>query len=215
VSLSLYETIQSIVRHELERLHIAELAVVQEQHSHAGDSDSDNYACSVRMRNSGVVLKHVPVATARVGVASIPAVGDLVLVQFIGGDFNAPVIIGSLYNDEDRPPINAPGQSVMHLPLGASDDDAVHIDLQSGDTRSLLFRLGSGIEVNIRDDDPVVEVSVDDGKAKVQIDRDGAITIDSQAKVTLKGDEISVQGNTIKIEAQSQLVLKGQTVDIN
>lgn len=82
---TLYETIQKIVQTELKRQQSAELATVQESHPHSSDGDSDNYACTVVMRNTGLVLSHVPVATAKVGHVSIPLPGELVLVQFIGG----------------------------------------------------------------------------------------------------------------------------------
>src|SRR5438552_1540951 len=98
MTLTLFETIQHIIQEELRQIRTAELAVVQEQHPHASESDTDNYACSVRLRNSGIVLKQVPIATSRIGSVSIPSTGDLVLVQFIGGDINAPVITGSFYN---------------------------------------------------------------------------------------------------------------------
>jgi uncharacterized protein involved in type VI secretion and phage assembly len=208
VTLTLYETIQRIVQEELGRVRTAELAIVQEQHPHASDSDKDNYACTVQLRNSGIMLKQVPVATSRIGCVSIPAVGELVLVQFVDGDINAPIITGRLYNDEDRPPVNEDGQAITHLPLGAEDADAVHVELHSGDKRELVFKLGSGIEVNVRDDDPVVEVKVDGGKLTLQVDRDGALTVESQGNVQLKGNEITIQ-------AQSQLNLKGGTVNIN
>jgi phage baseplate assembly protein gpV len=208
MTLTLYETVQRIVQEELGRVRTAELAIVQEQHPHADDSDKDNYACTVRLRDSGIVLEQVPVATARIGCVSIPAVDELVLVQFVGGDVNAPIITGRLYNDEDRPPVNENGQAITHLPLGAEDGDAVHIELHSGDRRELVFKLGSGIEVNVRDDDPVVELKVDGDKAALRIDRDGAVALESQGNVELKGNEIS-------IEAQSQLNLKGGTVNIN
>ena len=208
MTLTLYETVQRIVQEELGRVRTAELALVQEQHPHAEDSDKDNYACTVRLRDSGIVLEQVPVATSRIGCVSIPAVNELVLVQFVGGDINAPIITGRLYNDEDRPPVNDDGQAITHLPLGAEDDDAVHIELHSGDTRELVFKLGSGIEVNVRDDDPVVELKVDGGKLTLQVDRDGAVALESQGNVELKGSEIS-------IEAQGQLNLKGGTVNIN
>jgi phage baseplate assembly protein gpV len=208
MTLTLYETVQRIVQEELGRVRTAELAIVQEQHPHADDSDKDNYACTVRLRDSGIVLEQVPVATSRIGCVSIPAVNELVLVQFVGGDINAPIITGRLYNDEDRPPVNDDGQAITHLPLGAEDADAVHIELYSGDTRELVFKLGSGIEVNVRDDDPVVELKVDGGKLTLQVDRDGAVALESKGNVELKGNEIS-------IEAQSQLNLKGGTVNIN
>jgi phage baseplate assembly protein gpV len=208
MTLTLYETVQRIVQEELGSIRTAELAIVQEQHPHAEDSDKDNYACTVMLRDSGIVLEQVPVATSRIGCASIPAVEELVLVQFVGGDINAPIITDRLYNDEDRPPANDEGQAITHLPLGAEDGDAVHVELHSGEKRELVFKLGSGVEVNVRDDDPVVELKVDGGKLTLQVDRDGTVALESQGNVELKGNEIS-------IEAQSQLNLKGGTVNIN
>jgi uncharacterized protein involved in type VI secretion and phage assembly len=205
---TLYETIQRIVHEELGRIRTAELAIVQEQHPHAGSSDKDNYACTVRLRDSGIILKRVPVATGRIGSASIPTVGNLVLVQFIGGDINAPVIVGSLYNDEDRPPVNADGQWILHLPLNAGDSDAVHVELTSGDARKLVFKLGDGLTATLNDDDPVVELKAAGGKATIQVARDGAITLESQG-------DVKITGNQITIEAQSQLNLKGGKVNIN
>jgi len=216
MTMTLFETIQRIVQDELGRARTSELAIVQEQHPHASDSDNDNYSCTVQLRNSGIILKQVPVATSRIGSVSIPAAGDLVLVQFIGGDINAPVITGSFYNDEDRPPVSEGGQAIMHLPLGASDSDAIHIELHSGDKREIVIKLGTGVSVNIRDDDPVIELDVDGGKATLKIERDGALTLESQGNLKVKGGKISMEGDEINIKASGQLNLKGDgAVNIN
>jgi uncharacterized protein involved in type VI secretion and phage assembly len=202
VTLTLFESIQKIVQDELQTLRTAELGVVQEQHP----SDPDNYACTVVLRDSKIVLSHVPVATSRIGAVAIPAVGELVLVQFVGGDINAPIIVGRLYNDEDRPPENEDGRAVLHLPLGAAEDEAVHVELKSGDARELTLKLGGGLTLALRDDDPVVEI--DAGQAKVTIERDGKVGVESKGKLELKAAEIT-------IEAQGKLTLKGATVNIN
>ncbi len=212
---SLLETIQKIVREEMNRVRVAELAVVQEIHPHAGDGDTDNYSCSVVLRNSGIVLKQVPVATQRIGTAAVPEPGNLVLVQFVGGDLNAPIITGCLYNDEDRPPVNDQGKAVWHLPLDATDDDAVHAELISGDQRELVLNLGKGLALNLRDDDPVVELSVDGGKATVTIARDGAISIESNGDLSVKANGVQIKGTEINIEADSQLNLKGGVINLN
>jgi uncharacterized protein involved in type VI secretion and phage assembly len=208
MTLTLFETIQKIVQEELRQIRTAEIAVVQERHPHAEESDKDNYSCTVALRNSGIVLKQVPVATARIGAACLPEVGNMVLVQFIGGDINAPVITGCLYNDEDRPPVNQDGQSVAHLPLDAEESDAVHLELKSGETRGVIVKIGKGLALNLQDDDPVVELKVDDGKATLTIARDGTVSLETDG-------DISIKGGTIGIEAQNELNLKGGTVNIN
>ena len=208
MTLTLYESIQQIVRKELGRVRTAELATVQAQHAHTSDGDSDNYACTVVLRDSGIVLSRVPVATGRIGSASIPAVGDLVVVQFLNGDVNSPVIVGRLYNDEDRPPPNDDGQAILHLPLGASDDQAVHVELHSGDARKAIVKLGSGLDLTVQDDDPVVKVDVG-GQAGISIGKDGSVSIESQSSVSIKSSA------NLKIEAAGQLTLKGATVNIN
>lgn len=206
---TLFDTIRRIVKEEVSILRTTELAVVEEQHPHADDSDKDNYACTVALRDSGIVLKQVPVATQRIGTASIPAVGELVLVQFIGGDINAPVITGRLYNDEDRPPVNDDNQGIMHLPLDAEDSDAVHMELLSGDSRELVFKLGDGLELSLKDDDPVVEIKVDGGKGTIKIERDGKLTFESQSDINMTGS------SNINIEASGELNLKGSVVNLN
>lgn len=207
MTLTLFESIQKIVREELRQVRTAELGIVRAQHPHSSDSDQENYACTVVLRDSQVVLNEVPVATGRIGAAAIPAVGELVLVQFVAGDVNRPVIVGRLYNDEDRPPPNEDGKAVLHLPLGAGDDDAVHAELWSGDARKAVVKLGAGLELTLQDDDPALRIDVG-GNAAVTIGADGAVSVESQGALELKATEIT-------IEAQGQLTLKGATVNIN
>lgn len=220
---TLFSTIQRIVQEELGRVRTAELAVVQERHAHEDGGDKDNYACTVELRNSGIVLKSVPVATPRIGQALLPDVGALVLVQFIGGDINAPVIVGSLYSDEQRPPPSKEGEAILNLPLDAEEADAVRFELRSGDTKELVLKVGKAIAVTIKDDDPVVELTVDDGKCKLSIARDGAVTLESKGKVGIKADELAVEtqgklalkGSEVSIEASGAMKLKGSTIDLN
>jgi phage baseplate assembly protein gpV len=207
MSIAMFDTMRRLVREELSRIRTAELAVVTEQHPHAADSDTDNYACSVQLRDTGLVLKRVPVATHRVGAASLPGVGDLVLVQFVGGDLDAPIILGSLYNDEDRPPVNGDGKAVLHLPLGASDSDAAHIELSSNGTRTLKIAMGTTV-VTITDDDPSVSIDIG-GNAALTVGSNGAVSVKSSGNIEIKGD-----GN-IDVEAGGTLTLKGATVNIN
>jgi len=206
---SLYDTIRGIVRQELRQLRLGELAIVQEQHPHASGSDKDNYSCTVVLRDSSIVLKQVPVATGRLGMAAIPDVGDLVLVQFLGGNINAPIIVGSLYNDEDRPPLNDDGKVIVQLPKSAAEGEGLFLAAASVNETSLRINLGGTVVVQLQDDDPAVEINVGDGGGLVQIAQDGTITISSRSALNVKSD------GDINIEAGATINLKGTTINLN
>jgi phage baseplate assembly protein gpV len=202
---TLYDTIRKIVQQELARVRTAELAVVQQVHP----ADPDNYSCTVVLRDSDMVLKQVPLTTPRKGVAMVPDVGDLVLVQFIGGQINAPVITGTLYNDEDRPPLNAEKQAVIHLPADADEASALRIELNTDPANAVVLSIGGALKLTLIDDDPVVKLDVADGSATLTIARDGTVKLES-------GNALNIKASAdINIEAGGQMNLKGSTINLN
>jgi phage baseplate assembly protein gpV len=215
VSADPYQELRRIVREELKSLRLAELAVVQEIHPHASAGDSDNYACTVRMRDTPLVLARVPVVTSRKGFASVPDVGDLVLVQFVQGDANAPLITGSLYNDEDRPPENDEGDVVIRLPFDAGEGEGMALRVNAVSEAGVTLALGSSLKVELKDDDPVVLIDVGDGSATLTIDSDGTVSIKSGKALVLEGGDITLKGTTIKAEAEGEMTLKGATINLN
>ena len=200
----LFETLRKIVQGELAGQRFAELATVDQ----VFPADPGNYEATVVLRDSGLVLKHVPLATPRKGIACVPDPGDLVLVQFVGGDLNRPVVIGSLYNDQHRPPENQEQQVVFHVPIDADASSALRIELNETGPMSVKLTLGSALTLTLMDDDPVVNVDVD-GKASLKIERSGAITLQASGDLTLKGDA------NIAIEAGGELNLKGSVINLN
>src|SRR5688572_32465569 len=64
--------IEAVIRDQLRSFKIAELGVVTNVYSHESSSDKNNYECDVKLRNSGLELKRVGVATQRVGSVAIP-----------------------------------------------------------------------------------------------------------------------------------------------
>jgi len=205
---TLLETIRQVVRQEMQRTRGSSLGVVQEEHNSDGE-----YACTIKMHDSDIVLKKVPVATTKMGMASIPAVGELVLVQFMNGDINRPVIVGSLYNDEDRAPEHGSAQAVCQVPLGGG---GVQLKASGGDTPSLEIEIGSALVVTLQDDDPVVAIDVGSGSAMLQIDSDGSLAINGGMGMTIEaGTDLVLKGSNVEIEGSGQVTIKGAVVNIN
>lgn len=219
--------IQQIVREELRGLHVAELGVVERNglHPHASGSDKDNYACDVRLKNSGLLLQQVPVTTGHIGTAAIPNEGDLVLLGFSHGDVNQPVILGRLYNDADRPPLNRADQIIFRQPLAEPDDETVKAEISNLRDRTpprlILIEMTPKIRVRIQDDEIVAEagesrltlsqpggrdgrVVLEAGRSRITLDQDGDITIDAGGNITLTtatGD-VSISGMNVSIRSQ-------------
>ena len=208
---ALLDTIRRIVRDELRRLPGATLAIVQEQHL-----GEDEYACTVALHDSDLVLKRVPIATARMGLAAIPAVNDLVLLQFLNGDVNRPIIVGSLYNDEDRPPAHGDAQWVGELPLGAGDGSGVSLLAKGSDPPSLELRIGGGLVVTLKDDDPVVAIDVGAGSAALTIDSDGTIAVKGGRGLSIEaGTDLKMKGANVTIEGSGEVTVKGAVINLN
>ncbi|MDX2022037.1 MAG: type VI secretion system tip protein TssI/VgrG [Deltaproteobacteria bacterium] len=70
-----------------------------------GDSSKQNTSCWVRVST--------PWAGAGFGGVQIPRVGEEVLVDFLDGDADRPVIVGRLYNGQNKPPYKLPDNATQ------------------------------------------------------------------------------------------------------
>lgn len=223
---NIVDTIQKIVQHELEKIRIGELGVVTSVFPHSDKGDKDNYECNVKLKNSGLELRKVPVATGHIGTVAIPNVGDLVLLSFIKGDVNQAVIIGRLYNDEDRPPVNNPNEVIHRLPLHAEDDKAIKLEIRNlqdkEPPRELLLEMLNDIKVQIVDTKVYLqagktkltmsckdeEVLVEAGKSKLTIKQDGDVVVESEANINITSKtDTTIKCINCKIDASGNIDL--------
>lgn len=209
----LYDTLQKLVRHEMRARRFAEMGQVQAVYP----SDPGNYDADVVLHATDLVLRHVPVLTPRKGYASLPEVGDLVLLQFMGGDVNRPVIVGTLYNGDDRPPENTENDWVLQLPSGPDNKEAgLRIELRQSDPIGFTVSLkGDKFALLVQDDDPVATLTV--AGTKLSIDGGGGIKLEGGGDVQIKasGNLKLEAGGNAEITAGGTLALKGAKLDLN
>lgn len=182
---SIIDIIRQVVRQEMRNLYTAEIGEVTAVFPHAAASDKDNYQCSVKLKNkkqddgSDFELRRVPVTTPHIGQVNIPNVGDLVLLAFVGGNINAPVITGRLYNDADQPPVNQAGEFILqhNLQNGSS------LKIDGSGVLTLTSQQGKSV-ATVEDNNVLLETS--NGQVKISLDS-GGVTIDAASNnVTVK-----------------------------
>jgi phage baseplate assembly protein gpV len=230
---TIVSTIQEIIRQELRSVRVTELGIVETVYPHSSSSDKDNYGCDVRLKNSGLLLKRVPVATGHIGTVALPNIGDLVLLAFDKGDVNQPLVIGRLYNDADRPPLNNPDEVIFRLPLAKDDDKTIKAAIRNhqdqSPPREMIFEMPPKITVRITDgtvratagktemklDQPNGSggtVTVVTGRTKITMNQDGDVTVEAAGAMTLKAaGDLSLEGMNVSIKGQMKTDIEAGT----
>jgi len=197
----LIATLRALVRAEIARVRAPALGAVTRTYPKTGDDGKDNHQVDVKLIDSGVELPRVPVAVPRLGLSALPNVDDLVLIVFVNGDLNAPIAVGSVYDDTVHPPVAKDGE-VVYMP--PEDEDA--------SVRRLHIELKNGGKLTLDDDKLTVEL----GDTALVINKDGDVTIKAKGKVRLESesDLELVAGGALKLEATSDLTAKGSTATV-
>jgi uncharacterized protein involved in type VI secretion and phage assembly len=233
VTSTIVGTIQEIVRDELRRVYLPALGVVEKVFPHADSGDDDNYACDVRLKNSRLLLRRVPVATGHIGTAIIPNVGDLVVVVFEGGDVNQPIVIGRVYDDKDRPPLNHVDEGIFRMPLAESDSRTIKgavRNIRSNDPpREILVELPPKITLRITDgtvratagksemkldqpDGSGGTVTIVAGRTQITMNQDGDVSVEAAGDMSLKATgDLSLEGRSVKVKGQLDASLEAGT----
>ncbi len=161
------------------------------------------------------------------GIVFYPDVDDEVLVAFEHGDIDSPYIIGSLWNNLDKPPEkNSDGENNIKM-----------IKTRSGHTIKINDKDGSE-KIEIIDKTEGNKITIDSANNKISIvsagdiellASDGKIIIDAteieiKSSIKIKTQDLEIKpSGTAKIEASGQMDLKtsavmnikGSTVNIN
>lgn len=197
---SIIGVMQKVAQQEAQKIYTTELGIVTAIFPHAADTDKDNYQCSVKLKNKkqpdgkDFELRKVPVVTPHIGLANIPNVGDLVLVTFIGGNINAPAIIGRLYNDEDQPPVNK--EKEFLLQHDREKGGSLKID---GEGAITLTSKNEKHVITINDE----KVDITNEKCHLTLEGGEATLKNEKCKVVLSGGDITIDNGTCKIKIEA------------
>jgi uncharacterized protein involved in type VI secretion and phage assembly len=214
----LYDSVARIARHEAGARAVASVGVVTSQFAYEGTPD---HAVSVKLRDSGIVLPRVPVAVGAMGFAAIPAIDDLVLVTFLEGDWQAPVVVGRLYHPDQQPPKHTDGELVLRLPSGAAEPPLACVI--GSDPVRLTLTLPGDVRVDVEED----KLSLAVGKLRVALDGGGggrltveaggtAITLKADGDLSLKSPgKIKIEGTEIEIAGSAKVKVSGALVELN
>lgn len=166
-----------------------------------------------------------PMAGPNFGMAFFPEVKDEVLVGFENGSLNEAYVLGCLWNNNNKFPLD------MGNPGDGEDpkNDIRQIVTKSGhtlifndtdDETAIELKTKEGLSIKIDEKNQVVTILGDkDAKNAIEINgKDGAVSIKAEKKIELiSGDsKLSLDGNgkAVSIESGGKMNIKGQNVSI-
>jgi len=216
--------IRKIAEREVGKLHLLEYGRVESVNIHGSDSDGIGYTCSIllvgRTTDDGEMLKleNVPIVASFMGMIDVPKIDDLVLISYINGDFELPVIIGRLYSKERKPPIFEDGQHLWEIDKSdyGSSIETAKFDINFVDGDGLTINMtDSSLDINVgslklsstaKSDN---EVILDADGTTLSIKDSGDIAIDAKANIDIRSDA------DINIEASGNVTIKGAKIELN
>jgi len=207
VSAGIIDIVRRVVSEEMAHSRGSLLGVVSDVFPNEDAKENNNYEISVRLKHEDLELRRVPVAVSHVGFVAPPRRGELVLVQFINGDLNQPVITGRFYTDEALAPLFKEEEILFEQRVGA--DSLNHFRFTSDGTIILQRDVkkpedNSEAKTSVRIDGGSGDLTVKMGETvSITIKNDTEIVIETKDKpvsvkcttMTVTCDDMTVTGN--------------------
>lgn len=150
------------------------------------------------------------------GSMFIPEIEDEVLVAFERGDVNRPFVIGSIWNDEGKPP-GPETQNTLKKLKTRSGHQVIFSDKESQEKIEINSK--SGHKIILDDSSGSEKITIKDKTENNFIEIDSiqnSITISAQLKILIKATDIEISADaTMTLKAGGMMTLQGGIIKIN
>jgi phage baseplate assembly protein gpV len=143
----------------------------------------------------------------------LPEVNDEVLVAFEHGDVNRPVVIGALWNGNDKPPEEQSASNPKRVLVSRAGS---RIELDDDKNTIVIKDSGGKGEITFKADDNKLVIEAKQGDVVVKAGKDLQIVADGGIEVTASmnldvraGTSLNIEGNGAKIAGSGVLQASG------
>jgi uncharacterized protein involved in type VI secretion and phage assembly len=205
------EIIRRVVLEELARNRGSLLGVVTTVYPHGAEDDENNYEANVRLKHEDLELRRVPIAIGHVGVAAPPRTGDLVLVQFLNGDSNQPLVTGRFYHADERPPLHKEDEILFEHRVA----DGTLNHLRFADKGSIFLQRDVAKPEDNSEAKASIKIDGESGDIEIKSADDTFILLKNTGEIqmTAKGKSITVECDELKVtNGTTSTTIKGNEI---
>lgn len=155
----------------------------------------------------------------------LPEIGSEVLVGFIHGNLNLPVVLGCLYNGTDQPPANSMNEKNTVKTITTKGGSSITFSDEQGKEK-ITIETPKSHQIVIDDEKETISVNDKEKKNSLVLDcKGGKVTVTAKASVSLKvgskevftadSNSVKLASGTIQLDATQSLKLKGQSTELS
>lgn len=135
------------------------------------------------------------------GAVVVPNVGQEVLVGFVDGDPAVPVVLGSLYNGTQQPPVVV--EADTNAVRAWVTPDGHTLRFEDGDQAAVTLESGKGHTIVLDDQDSALVLTHQDSGNRIRLSADGIELEAAQGDITLTSSAGSISLDSLKLEAKA------------
>jgi uncharacterized protein involved in type VI secretion and phage assembly len=136
-----------------------------------------------------------PYAGNGYGTTFTPEKGDEVVLGFSHGDMRLPIVIGGLYNGQDKPPASRTDTVDKKIVRTKGGHELLFDDSTGGP--KVVVTSAAGHKVTLDDKPGTVRLETSGGQS-VELDKAGKATVKADT-ITLKGTSITLDGSSVSL----------------
>jgi uncharacterized protein involved in type VI secretion and phage assembly len=174
-----------------------------------------------------------PFSGKEYGIQFMPNVGDKVVLAYVNGDPQNPIIIGSLWNkDAAMPyPLDDEGKNInyaiktptgIEILMNEEEDKQKFSIMTPGGIKFLMDDENQLVSISDKDEKNFIKLDIQNGKIEFAADQNMSIkagsnemTVDQSGKTTLGGDaDTEIKGSNLTLKAQSKFAAEGLNVEV-
>jgi type VI secretion system secreted protein VgrG len=144
------------------------------------------------------------------GGVALPRIGQEVLVEFLDGDPDLPIVTGRVYNGDNKPPYALPanktqtGMKSRSSPKGGTDNfNEIRFEDKKG-SEQVFIQAEKDLELKVKNDE---SAEVGNDRART-VKRNETVTVDKDSKRTVKENETIDVGKNYLLKAGDQITLE-------
>ncbi len=155
----------------------------------------------------------------------LPEIDTEVVVGFVQGNLNMPILLGCLWNDTDQHPKETVNEKNEVKTIMTRAGNKITFS-DTKDKEKITVETPKKMELSIDDAAEMISIQDKEKKNCLQLNcKDGTVTITAKSDIKLKigskdvlsadSDTVKITAGTVQIDASQSLKLKGQTTDIS